>query len=119
MGESTIDGDGMTQISLDADGKPVISSDKPINLSPGLPVTDVRIDVLELTAIELVKEDGKRTIRGQYADGGSFEISINSVDGKLHTSGSQVTTRVEDGGDKSHTVLSFLPRVKFVKKATH
>ncbi|MBK3337866.1 hypothetical protein [Burkholderia pseudomallei] len=119
MGEISFKGDGTKEVSVDSDGVATISSDKPINIDPALPVTDVRVNLLELTAISLTVEGATRIVRGQYADGGTFEVSLDLSAGKFSTTGHNVTTSVQDGADRSHTVVAYLPKVRSISKATH
>lgn len=119
MGEYTFRGDGEKQVSVDEDGTATISSDKPVNFDPALPVTDIRVNLLEVTALSLTVEESTRIVRGQYADGGSFEVSLDLSGGKLSGSGNNVTTVVQNGADQSHTVVTYLPKVRSINKATH
>ncbi|CAJ6690177.1 hypothetical protein [Burkholderia pseudomallei] len=119
MGEYAFRGDGEKQVSIDEDGAATISSDKPVDFDPALPVTDVRVNLLEVTALSLTVEGSTRIVRGQYADGGSFEVSLDWSGGKLNASGHNVTTVAQDGADRSHTVLTYLPKVRSITKVTH
>jgi len=119
MGEYTLLGDGEKQVSVDEDGTVTISSDKPVDSNPALPVTDIRVNLVEVTALSLTVEGSTRIVRGQYADGGSFEVSLDFSGGMLSASGNNVTPVVQNGADQSHTVVTYLPKVRFINKATH
>lgn len=119
MAEFEMSGPGEKQISFDEDGNASIKSDKPITANPALPVLDVRVNILELASFSVTQIDSKRVIRGTYADGASFVVTIDSEAGTLETSAQHALTTLEDGADKSHTVLTFLPRTNSIKKKTH
>jgi hypothetical protein len=119
MTEIDIRGDGLSTISMADDGSPIVKSDHPLEVYPSLPVTDVRVNLLELASITLSWEGTKRIVRGSYADGGSFEVSVDTEAGKFQTTGKEVISQIQNGDDQSHTVLTYLPRVRHVKKATH
>jgi hypothetical protein len=119
MPEFELRGDGPSSVSVDENGTATVTSEHPMSVSPSLPITDIRINILELVSIALSREGAKRIIRGNYADGGSFEVSVDAEAGKFEAKGMEVLSQLANGDDQSHSVLTYLPRVRHVKKATH
>ncbi|WP_175038829.1 hypothetical protein [Burkholderia contaminans] len=119
MSDYKISGSGKKQVSVDENGTATLSSDGPVHIDPALPVTDIRVNLVEVVSLSLVMEGGKRTVRGQYADGSRFEVTLDLSNGNLNASGHNVTTAVQKGSDESHTVVTYMPRVRSITKATH
>ncbi|WP_175712664.1 hypothetical protein [Burkholderia ambifaria] len=119
MSDLKISGSGAMQASVDENGTATLSSEKPIRIEAALPVTDIRVNLVEVATLSLVTEGSKRVVRGQYADGGTFEVMLDLSNGNLGASGHNVTTAVQKGGDQSHTVVTYLPRVRSITKVTH
>ncbi|WP_412530600.1 hypothetical protein [Burkholderia lata] len=119
MNDYKISGSGEKQVSVDENGTATLSSDEPVHIDPVLPVTDIRVNLVEVVALSLVMEGSTRVVRGQYADGSRFEVMLDLSNGNLDASGHNVTTAVQKGADGSHTVVTYMPRVRSIIKATH
>ncbi|WP_322074449.1 hypothetical protein [Burkholderia cepacia] len=96
-----------------------MQADGVVEIEPTLPVTDIRANILELASIAISFEDGKRVTRGTYADGTSFVVSVDLSTGALSASRHEVIALVTTGGDRSHAVLTYLPKVNQIRKKTH
>ncbi len=119
MPEFELKGEGEKQITVDENGKANIKSDQPVTVNPSLPLTDIRVNVVELVYASVEVKDGSRIFRGQYADGGRVEFTVNSESGTFQTSGHEVLSELADGDDRSHSVLTYLPKRRTVHKKTH
>ncbi|WP_042591486.1 hypothetical protein [Ralstonia solanacearum] len=119
MPEFEMKGEGDKQISVDEEGKTTIRTDQPAAITPSLPVTDIRVNVVELVSASVEIKDGCRIFRGQYADGGRVEFTLNFESGTFQTSGHEVISQLADGDDRSHTVLTYLPKQRSITKKTH
>ncbi|MCK4118435.1 hypothetical protein ACI2UK_13525 [Ralstonia nicotianae] len=119
MPEIEVKGEGTKDFSTDENGGLTVTSEKPLTINPSLPVLDVRVNVMELVAASVEIKDGRRVFRGKYADGGSMEVSLDFESGTFNTQGHHVLSAVEDGDDRSHSVLTYLPKERSVSKKTH
>lgn len=119
MAEFKLTGSGKKHVAVDEAGHASISSDEPVSINPALPVTDIRVNVLELVEVSLTHDGARRFFKASYADGGTVEVEIDSEQGHYHASGQNVLTTITDGSDKSHSVLSFEPTKRSVSKKTH
>ncbi|OXI83284.1 hypothetical protein CFB40_19455 [Burkholderia sp. AU31652] len=114
-----VNSDTEMHVSLGRHGCAQLQADGVVAFEPTLPVTDIRANILELASFAVTFEDGKRVTRGTYADGTSFVVSIDLSTGALSASGHEVITIVATGGDRSHAVLTYLPKVNQIRKKTH
>ncbi|AKM45435.1 hypothetical protein NL30_37095 [Burkholderia contaminans] len=119
MSDYKISGSGEMQVSVDENGTATLNSGKPVRIDPALPVTDIRVNLVEVVALSIVMVGSTRVVCGQYADGGSFEVMLNLSNGQLDACGVNVTTAVQKGADQSHTVVTYMPRVRSITKVAH
>lgn len=119
MPEIKINGLGETTVTTDAEGKQTATSDSPLSFEPGLPVTDIRVNLLELVESSVSYEGGVRIFRGTYADGGRIAVTLDSENGNFSSQAEGVIAQITDGDDKSHAVVTYLPKRKSIHKQTH
>ncbi|MDH1522551.1 hypothetical protein [Achromobacter mucicolens] len=119
MVDVKVQGKGTLDITRSADGSVVIKSDKPVVSNPELPVTDIRVTVLELVSASVITDEKGKKLRFQYADGGTMSIDLDYETGDFTASASNVLTTFEDGDDRSHTVATYLPKKRSIAKKTH
>lgn len=119
MVDVKMQGEGPLEITRAEDGSVVAKSEKPVTANPDLPITDIRVTVLELTSASIVSSEKGRELRFQYADGGTIAIDLDYETGHFTSSANNVLTTFEDGDDKSHTVATYLPQKRSIAKKTH